>query len=80
MIFVIRRVLFPNIISNYNSIIDTNYINYIMNCIRDMGESNESFFENVLLKNINEDIPINIDLSDTPEKDSASTMRTSTIS
>ena len=40
-----------------------------------MGESNESFFENVLLKNINEDIPINIDLSD-----SASTMRTSTTS
>ena len=45
-----------------------------------MRESNDSFFENVLLKNINEDIPINIDLSDTPEKDSASTMRTSTIS
>ena len=45
-----------------------------------MGESNESFFENVLLKSINEDIPINIGLSDTPEKDSASTMRTSTIS
>ena len=40
-----------------------------------MGENNESFFENVLLKNISEDIPINIDLSD-----SASTMRTSTIS
>ena len=45
-----------------------------------MGECNESFFENVLLKNINEDILINIDLSDTAEKDSASTMRTSTIS
>ena len=45
-----------------------------------MGESNDSFFENVLLKNINEDIPINADLSDTPEKDSVSTMRTSTIS
>ena len=28
VIFVIRRVLFPNIISNYNSIIDTNYIIY----------------------------------------------------
>ena len=35
-----------------------------------MGESNDSFFENVLLKNINEDIPINVDLSDTPEKNS----------
>ena len=45
-----------------------------------MGESNDSFLENVLLKNINEDIPINADLSDTPEKDSVSTMRTSTIS
>ena len=45
-----------------------------------MGESNESFLENVLLKNINEDILINIDLSDTPEKDFASTIRTSTIS
>ena len=45
-----------------------------------MGESNESFFENVLLKNINEDIPINIDLSETPEKEFASTVRTSTIS
>ena len=46
----------------------------------DMGESNDSFFENALLKNINEDIPINVDLSDTPEKSSVSTMRTSTIS
>ena len=45
-----------------------------------MGESNDSFFENVLLKNINEDIPINVDLTDTLEKDSVSTMRTSTIS
>ena len=45
-----------------------------------MGESNDSFFENVLLKNINEDITINVDLSNTPEKDSVSTMRISTIS
>ena len=44
-----------------------------------MGESNDSFFENVLLKSINEDIPINVDLSGTPEKNSASTIRTSTI-
>ena len=35
-----------------------------------MGESNDSFFENVLLRKINEDIPINVDLSDTPEKNS----------
>ena len=45
-----------------------------------MGESNDLFFENVLLKNISEDIPINVDLTDTLEKDSVSTMRTSTIS
>ena len=45
-----------------------------------MGESNDLVFENVLLKNINEAIPINVDLSDTPEKDSVSTVRTSTIS
>ena len=45
-----------------------------------MRESNDSFFEKVLLKNINEDIPINVDLSDTPEKNSVSTMSTSTIS
>ena len=45
-----------------------------------MRESNDSIFENVLLKNINEAIPINVDLSDTPEKGSVSTMRTSTIS
>ena len=45
-----------------------------------MRESNGSFFEKVLLKNIDEDIPINVDLSDTPEKNSVFTMRTSTIS
>ena len=33
-----------------------------------MGKSNDSFFENVLLKNIDKDIPINVDLSDKPEK------------
>ena len=26
-----------------------------------MGENNDSFFENVLLKNIDEDTPINVD-------------------
>ena len=45
-----------------------------------MGESNNSFLENVLLKNINGDITRNTDLSDTPEKNSVSTMRTSAIS
>ena len=45
-----------------------------------MGESNDSFFEKILLQNIDEDIPINADLPDTPEKNSLSTMRTSTIS
>ena len=32
-----------------------------------MGESNDSFFENALLNNIDEDMPINVDLSDTHE-------------
>ena len=45
-----------------------------------MGESNNLFFENVLWKNVDEDIPINVDLSDTPKKKSITTMRTSTIS
>ena len=44
-----------------------------------MEESNDSFFENVLLKNINENILINIDLSETLEK-TVSTTKTSTIS
>ena len=41
-----------------------------------MGENNDSYFEKVLLKNIDEDIPINVDLSNTPEKNSVSTIRT----
>ena len=45
-----------------------------------MGERDDSFFENVFSKNIDEDIPISDDLSDTSKKDSASTMRTSTVS
>ena len=45
-----------------------------------MRESNNSFFENALVNNIDEDIPINVDLSDLPEKNSVSTIRTSTIS
>ena len=35
-----------------------------------MGESNGSYFGKALLKNIDKDIPINVDLSDTPEKNS----------
>ena len=42
-----------------------------------MGENNDSYFEKVLLKNIDEDIPINVDLSNTPEKNAVSTIRTS---
>ena len=45
--------------------------NYFFN----MGRSNDLFIENVLLKNIDEYIPINIDLSTIPEKNSASTVR-----
>ena len=45
-----------------------------------MGESIHSFFENVLLKNIDEDTPINVDLSEAYEKNSVFTMRTSTTS
>ena len=41
-----------------------------------MGENNRSYFEKVLSKNIDEDIPINVDLSNTPEKSSVSTIRT----
>ena len=42
-----------------------------------MGENNDSYFEKVLLRNIDEDIPIKVDLSNTPKKTSASSIRTS---
>ena len=45
-----------------------------------MGESNNSFFDKVLLKNIDEEIPIDVNLKDTPAKNSPSTTRTSTVS
>ena len=45
-----------------------------------MGEGSDSFYENVLLKNIDEDIPIDVDLSDTSDKNSSSAMGTLTIS
>ena len=41
-----------------------------------MGENNDSFFEKILLKNIDEEIPIDINLIDTSAKDSPSTTRT----
>ena len=44
-----------------------------------MEESNDSFFENVLLKNINENILINIDLSDTLEKTVSTISKTENI-
>ena len=45
-----------------------------------MGESKDSFFENVLSKNIDDGLSVNVDLSDTPKKNPTSTMRTSIIS
>ena len=53
---------------------------YFSDYIKHKNVANDSFFENVLLKNIKEDIPINVDLSDTPEKKSVSTIRKLTIS
>ena len=41
-----------------------------------MGENNDSFFEKILLKNIDEEIPIDVDLIDTSAKYSPSTTRT----
>ena len=33
-----------------------------------MGENNDSFFDKILLKNIDEEIPIDVNLIDTPAK------------
>ena len=41
-----------------------------------MGENNDSYFKKVILKNIDENIPINVDPSNTPEKNCVSTIRT----
>ena len=41
-----------------------------------MEENNDSFFEKILLKNIDEEIPLDVNLIDTSAKDSPSTMRT----
>ena len=45
-----------------------------------MGENNDSFFEKILLKNIDEEIPIDVDLIDTSAKYSPSTTRTNSSS
>ena len=45
-----------------------------------MGENNDSFFDKMLLKNIYEEIPIDVNLIDMPTKNSFSTTRTSTFS
>ena len=45
-----------------------------------MGENNDSFIDKMLLKNIDEEIPIDVYLVDTPAKNSPSTTRTSTVS
>ena len=42
-----------------------------------MWENNDSYFEKVLLRNIDEDMPIKVDLSNTPKKTSVSSIRTS---
>ena len=45
-----------------------------------MGENNDSFFEKILLKNIDEGIPIDVNLIDTSAKISPSTTRTNSLS
>ena len=44
-----------------------------------MGENNHSFFDKMLLKNIDEEIPIDVNLINTPAKNSPSTTRTSAM-
>ena len=45
-----------------------------------MGENNDSFFDKILLKNIDEEIPIDVNLIDTSTKNSPSTTRTNSFS
>ena len=45
-----------------------------------MGENNDSLFEKIILKNIDEEIPIDVSLIDTSAKDSPSTARTNSSS
>ena len=45
-----------------------------------MGESNDSFLDKILLNNIGAEIPIDVNLINTPTKNLPSTKRTSTVS
>ena len=45
-----------------------------------MGENNDSFFDRILLKNINEEIPIDVNLIDTSAKNSPPTTKTNSFS
>ena len=45
-----------------------------------MGENNDSFLDKMLLNNIDEEIPIDVNLINTPAKNLPSTKRTSTVS
>ena len=45
-----------------------------------MGENNDSFLDKMLLNNIDEEIPIDVNLINTPAKNLPSTTRTSTVS
>ena len=45
-----------------------------------MEENNDSFFDKTLLKNIDEEMSIDVNLIDTPAKNLLSTTRTSTVS
>ena len=45
-----------------------------------MGESNDSFFKDILLENIDKEIPTNFSLFTTPVKDTTSISKTSAIS
>ena len=45
-----------------------------------MGENNDSFFDKIWLENIDEEIPADVNLMDTPANNSPSTTITSTVS
>lgn len=45
-----------------------------------MGENNDSFFDKIWLENIDEEIPTDVNLMDTPANNSPSTTITSTVS
>ena len=45
-----------------------------------MGENNDSFFDRILLKNINEEIPIDVNLIDTSAKNSPSATKATNFS